>query len=325
MTASTRRRVLWAALLAALIAAAGAGAVYAEAGLYGFNVLLLRGGSFWGAVPPDSPRLSPSMRLALRDPPPAGQPGPLAWQAMEEGFEAAELPVLVDGAEVDRVLLARADPARFRFVARNAPAGNRLLDDWMADPGTVLAVNGSYYSRRGVPDTPLVSDGALLGPAAYTATHGVFVASDAFTGIRDLADGGWQAALAGARDAMVSYPLLLAADGSSRAGGSRWLANRSFVAQDAAGRIVVGTTTDAFFSLDRLAAFLRVAPLGLTLALNLDGGPVACQGIALGGFRRRFCGQWELAEDKGGTRLLGWGWGRHGRWALPIVLAVVRR
>ncbi len=81
MTASARRRGLWTALLAVLIAA-GAGAVYAEAGLYGFNVLLLRGGSFWDAVPPDSPRLSPSMRLALRDPPPAGQPGPLAWRTL---------------------------------------------------------------------------------------------------------------------------------------------------------------------------------------------------------------------------------------------------
>lgn len=325
MIASVRRWRIWVALLAILVAGSGAVTVYAKAELYGFNVLLLRGGSFWDPVPPDSPCLSPSMRLALHDPPPPVQPGPFEWRMIEDGFEAAELPVLADGAEVDRVLLARVDPGRFRFVVRNAPAGNWLLDDWMADPGTVLAVNGSYYTRHGTPDTPLVSDGALLGPVSYAATHGAFVASGASAGIRDLADGDWRAALAGARDAMVSYPLLLAADGSSRAGNSRWLANRSFVAQDAAGRIVIGTTTEAFFSLDRLAAFLRTAPLGLRLALNLDGGPVACQGIALGTFQRRFCGKWELAEDDHGTRLLSWHWGRYGRAALPVVLAAVRR
>ena len=118
---------------------------------------------------------------------------------------------------------------------------------------------------------------------------------------------------------------LLGADGGSRAERSRWLANRSFVAQDAAGRIMVGTTQEAFFSLDRLADFLRAAPLGLTLALNLDGGPVACQGVALGGFQRRFCGRWELADHDGRTELLTYSWGDIGNVGLPVVLAVVRR
>jgi len=302
-----------------------AGAVYVRAGVYGFNVLLLRGGPVWVDVAPDSPRLLASMRLALRDPAPPAQPGPFAWQTAAEGFETAELPVLANGAEVDRVLLARVDPKRFRFVARNAPAGNRLLDDWMADPGTVLVINGSYYSEHGLPDTPFISDGALLGPTDYDGAHGAFVASDAFTGIRDLAREPWRTALAGAQDAMVSYPLLLDANGVSRASQSRWLANRSFVAQDTDGRIVLGTTTDASFSLNRLADFLRSAPLGLRLVLNLDGGPIACQDIALGSFQRRFCGQWELAERDGQASLLTYRWGRFSRTGLPIVLAVVRR
>ena len=90
---------------------------------------------------------------------------------------------------------------------------------------------------------------------------------------------------------------MIDADGLSRSkGDARWLANRSFVAQDETGRIVLGTTKDAFFSLDRLAAFLREAPLALKLALNLDGGPIACQAIALKDFKRDFCGQWEMAS-----------------------------
>jgi hypothetical protein len=39
--------------------------------------------------------------------------------------------------------------------------------------------------------------------------------------------------------------------------------------------VIFGTTADAFFSFDRLAAFLRAAPLDIRIALNLDGGPVA--------------------------------------------------
>jgi hypothetical protein len=126
---------------------------------------------------------------------------------------------------------------------------------------------------------------------------------------------------------MVSYPLLIAADGSSRiARPSHWLANRSFVGQDEAGRVIIGTTADAYFSLDRLAAFLREAPLGLTLALNLDGGPVACQGIALNGFERRTYGKWEMeVEGEGASeraQLLTW---PYGTVAMPIVLVVYPR
>ena len=306
-----------------LLAGAVAGTLYAYAGTYGFNVLLRRGGTYWRSVPPDSAQLSPAMRLALRDPAPAAVPGTFAWRPVGEGFDVAELPALVDGREVDRLLLARVDPARYRFEVHNAPAGTKGVDDWMADLGALLVVNGSYYTRHGTPDTPFLSAGTQLGPVDYLAKQGAFVASDAVTSIHDLKQESWQTAFAGAHDAMVSYPLLLAADGSSRVTADRrWLANRSFVGQDEAGRIILGTTKDAFFSLDRFAAFLGTAPLGLALALNLDGGPVACQAIAVVGFHRRFCGQWETSTRDGNLRLLSWSFGQ---WALPVVLAVVRK
>ena len=90
------------------------------------------------------------------------------------------------------------------------------------------------------------------------------------------------------------------------------------------GRIVLGTTADAFFSLGRLAEFLRRAPLYLASVLNLDGGPVACQGIALGDYRRDFCGDWEFAMRDGDMQLLQPILGTR-RWGLPIVLAVHRK
>ncbi|MEJ1976062.1 MAG: phosphodiester glycosidase family protein [Acetobacteraceae bacterium] len=148
----------------------------------------------------------------------------------------------------------------------------------MTTLGAAFVINGSYYSRRGTPDTPFLSDGALLGPADYDATQGAFVASSATAGIHDLAHETWQTAFRAADNALVSYPLLLGPNPPDRQiKASRWLANRSFVGQDGAGKIILGTTTNAFFSLARLAAFLRTAPLGLTSALNLDGGPVACR------------------------------------------------
>jgi hypothetical protein len=186
-------------------------------------------------------------------------------------------------------------------------------------------INGSYFSRHGVPTTPFLSDRTELGPTNYVSQHGALVASAGSARIRDLAHEDWQTAFAGADDALVSYPMLIDTDGRSRAGGdSRWLANRSFVGQDGAGKIIFGTTAEAFFSISRLADFLRSSPLGLTLTLNLDGGPVACQGVKLGDCTRDFCGKWEFAFHDGRPELLEAAVGDR-RWGLPVVVAVLPR
>jgi len=189
----------------------------------------------------------------------------------------------------------------------------------MAQLGAALVVNGSYFSSLGGPDTPFLSDGTLLGPKDYDAKAGAFVASAKFTGIRNLAQEDWQTAFQGADNAMVSYPLLVRDGASGVVHPSRWLANRSFVGQDGAGHIIIGTTTDAFFTLDRLADFLLKAPLGLTLALNLDGGPVACQGISLNGYERKTYGRFELQAEGDRAWLLTRCYGTAG---MPMVLAV---
>lgn len=313
-----------AAALVAVAALTLAGA-YVYGGSYGLHVLLVRDVMVWRTVTPDDPRLSPAMRLALRDRTVGATAGAFAWRALEPGFDVAELPVIANGAEVERIALARVAPEHFRFIVRNYPAGTRTVDDWMRELGAVLVINGSYFTSHGTPDTPLVSAGTRLGPSHYVATHGAFVAARRLVRIQDLAGTDWHVALQGADDAMVSFPLLVASNGGDRVHADwRWLANRSFVGQDKAGRIIFGTTKDAFFSLDRLAAFLRAAPLDLTIALNLDGGPVASLGVALDGFRRNTCGQWELNMRGGDLKSLTPLFRSRDRcWEMPIVLAVL--
>lgn len=289
-----------------------------QAGPYGLHVFARHGGTYWLPVGIDSDRLSLSMRIALQGKP-AVVPGKFQWSSVDKGFEVAELPVLMDGQEVDRIFLARIDPAFFLFAVYNDVTGEHNVRQWMKQLGATLVVNGSYYSRHGEPDTPFLSNKILLGPADYDARAGAFVASPAFTGIRDLAHQNWQDAFRGADNAMVSYPLLIANSEAERIRPSQWLANRSFVGQDKSRHIIIGTTKDAFFSLDRLAVFLHDAPLGLTYALNLDGGPVASQAISLKGFGRETDGRWEMQVEGNRGSLLVW---PYGDVALPIAFAV---
>jgi hypothetical protein len=282
-----------------------------------------RKGLPWIPVDENTFWLEKSVRMALRRPAPVAHPGSMAWREIEPGFEVAQLPAKVGNVEVDRIFLARIDPARYRFAVRSDLGRN--LDDWMRELGAVLVVNGSYFTRSGGYATPVMVDGAAHGPREYRSTHGAFISAPDRTEIRDLAHGDWRTALRGSHTAMVSFPLLIAPDGTSRAPtGTAWLANRTFLGEDRAGRIVIGTTQGAFFPLDRLADFLKRSPLDLELALNLDGGPVACQGVALGSFRRSVYGRWELQIDDNGKAFLlaTQGWRRE---PMPIVLAVFPR
>lgn len=310
---------------AAVVLAGLAGApvaLYAATGLHGFNELIRHGVVFWLDVTPTDPRLSPSMRLALAGEPPAAMAGPFVWSQVAPGLEVAELPVLAAGRQVDLVYLTRVDPGRFRFEVHTDPAGGTDLRAWMRTLHATVVINGSYYDRRGRPATPVVADGVTQGPEIGGTTEGAaFVASAHGATLRVLSDGDWRVAFRGAADGLVSFPLLAGPGLAQRpVQASRWLANRSFLGQDRAGRILLGTTADAFFSLQRLSAFLQAAPLDLSVAVNLDGGAVACQAVVAGSYRRDVCGQGELQDHAGRLQYLRL---RQGRPFLPVALAVV--
>ncbi len=263
------------------------------------------GSAVWIPVSADTFWLPHSLSLALREPPPQAAPGSVEWVVASDGFETGRLPALVNGEKVDEIVLARIDPAKFRFEVLNDPRGRKRLGGWLSETGAALIVNGSYYGRDGRPTTPIVNKGVLAGPSEYSSQHGAFIVKASQARIADLTQEDWRAAFKDADAGIVSYPLLIAPDGSTgRATRSRWLANRSFVGVDDRGRVIIGTTVSAYFSLDRLAEFLKASPLGLKGALNLDGGPVACQGVALGPVRLRQYGLWEIQNDGRNAKML---------------------
>ena len=295
-------RRLFKRLLVILAAALALGLVYWK---YAGAIAIGFGSAIWIPVSAETFWLPHSLSLALQNPAPQATPGAVEWTTASEGFQTGRLPALVNGETVDEIVVARIDPARFRFEVLNQPSGKRRLGDWLRETGAALIVNGSYYDRVGRPATPIVNKGVPAGPAAYTSQHGAFIVKDAQARIADLTQEDWQAAFKEADAGIVSYPMLIAPDGATgRPVQSRWLANRSFVGVDDRGFVVIGTTASAFFSLDRLAVFLKASPLRLKAALNLDGGPVACQGVALGPVQLKQFGLWEIQADGAEAKML---------------------
>jgi hypothetical protein len=281
------------------------------------------GGTFGIPVSKDTFWLPDAIRLGLSDNPGEIAAGSLVWTKADEGFEVAWLDVKAGGLVIDGIALARIDPLQHRFAVLQEPSGNRHLEDWMRDTGAELIVNASYYDRAGKPATPVVDQGMLSGPQDYQSQHGAFVIKEQHGNIWDLRAGRWQELFDHAEAGLVSYPLLVAPDGAKRTVPTQWLANRSFIAIDNQGRVLIGTTQSAFFSLDRLAIFLKAAIPDLRAALNLDGGPVASQAVSVRDIRRTLHGRWELQAKNGKGRLLPVSVFMTA--PMPIVIAVFKR
>jgi len=281
------------------------------------------GGTFGIPVSKHTFLLPAALKLGLSDPVPEATAGPLVWAKAQDGFDVAWLDVTTDGSVIDGIALARIDPSQHRFSVLDEPSGKRHLEDWMRDTGAELIVNASYYDRAGKPATPVVDQGVVSGPRVYESQHGAFVVKASRGDIRDLRIDRWPILFDYAEAGLVSYPLLLAPDGTKRTVPSQWLANRSFVGVDNQGRVIIGTTQSAFFSLDRLADFLKAAIPDLKAALNLDGGPVASQAIAVGDVRRKIHGRWELQGQNGKGRLLPVATFMTA--PMPVVIAVFKR
>jgi hypothetical protein len=298
---------------------------YTERSLYWIIVFLHGGPTHWLTMQADDARFPQPIKWALSGQPPAASAGAFTWHEADSGLETAELPVMANGQQVDSILLVRVNPAQFRFVVQNAPAGQHDLHGWMNALHPVVLINGSYFSWNGKPDTPFLSNGSLLSSRDKPPAQGAFVVSNnQAVAVDALPDSDWRRAFQGVTDGLATYPLLIGPDGYNRAiKESHWVANRSFVGEDGKGDIIFGTTTSAFFSLSRFAPFLYSAPLDLKVALNLDGGPVACQAVNTSGYQRHFCGAWEIRDYGGLFKVLHM---PAGSWIpLPVVVAVYKK
>lgn len=316
-----RRRPRWAAFAA--VAAGLAVGLLLYSAYVGAPPIVYRDGLIYISMRQDAPWLSRSVRLGLESPAVRAEPGQLSWRRLAPGLEIGELPVMVGDEEVERLYLTRIDSELYEFRILVEP--NKDLDAWMRDLQPAAVINGSYYNAELGPATPVLIDGVRSGPADYSASHGAFVSSARRTALVDLSHADWRSMITDAETMLVSYPTLLDADGANRAQPSRWLASRSFLAEDADGLIILGSAPEGFFSLYRLGEFLKRAPMELRYALNLDGGPVACQGVSAGGVTRRVYGRVELQHDvdRGPLRVLPAARDIHA--LMPIALAAFPR
>ena len=101
---------------------------------------------------------------------------------------------------------------------------------------------------------------------------------------------------AGWREVAQSF-MLFGRDGEIRVRRSDQVANRTVVAEDREGRMVI-VTSEGGYTLRDLAIVLREAPLGLTQAMAMDGGHEAQLCVRAGNFRYASFGRWRAEDER---------------------------
>ena len=219
-----------------------------------------------------NPSLAPVPSLAPLTSPTA-PPIPTAtfgpnWLTRSPGFERREWLVTFPEGYSETVIAFRVDPAQYRLRVLYAPARPALVSQW--ERSARLVFNAGFFDENNVALGLLVSDGQFFGQS-YVDFGGMFSVAADVPSVRSLIDVPYQPGEA-LTQAVQSFPMLLRPNGTVYAKEDGARARRTAMAVDGAGRVLVFIAPRGAFTLAGLAAWLRDADLGLTAALNLDGG-----------------------------------------------------
>jgi len=205
------------------------------------------------------------------------------------------------------IAVMRLDPEQvtleMRHYTREKPGRPMSLVEWQRLTGTAAVFNaGQYYpdfSYMGL----LVCGGRTVSSRLHPKFQAVLVASPvagsegeeegdntAAARVIDLRHESIDPRRPGWREVAQSF-MLFDHTGRIRTRRSTQVANRTVVAEDRHGRILV-ITTEGAYTLWEFAGLLKEWPLQLTHAMSMDGGLEASMCVVTDGFRYASFGQW---------------------------------
>jgi uncharacterized protein YigE (DUF2233 family) len=205
------------------------------------------------------------------------------WQSLGRGLQFTRVDVYREGADnevLTTLTVVKIDPASNAFrVFHHAP---QSITDWQQELKAPIVFNASYYRPDHKPVGLIISDGQAIGPVHNRQMRGMFVAEPKGISpdlpratILDLQTTPVNPKSLPWTQGVQSFPLLLDYKGNIRVRGSEKKANRTVIATDRVGNILVFNTSNRYFTLREMAQFLKTSTFAIDSALNLDGGTEA--------------------------------------------------
>lgn len=221
--------------------------------------------------------------------------------------------------------VVRLDPDRVRFQIshfRDLDGGKPLtVEAWQAKTKALISVNPGQFDERGTHLGLLIKDGTNIGTGLLSVWKGIFAAEPRNKALPqavliDLAYTPFDPAASQYAQAVQSF-MLLDTKGRKRVRKSDWKANRTVLAFDQAGRVLI-LCTEGAYTLWEFADWLAESKLGVVKAMSLDGGHKAEMAVKVDDFSYVTYGQW-VTNDYGNLSLPGF------KATLPAVIGVFAR
>lgn len=232
----------------------------------------------------------------------------LRWRELGPGLEFTLLhgePYCRRGSSAIAVL--RLDPERVRLRVRHYTENPepRPLDvvEWQRLTKAVAVFNAGQFHPDFRPLGLLASGGRWLYRRPHPDFQALLVAGRRSDGrgarVLDLTSHPRSPDSLPWNEVAQSF-MLFDTSGTLRARRSERIANRTVVAEDRQGRLLV-VVSEGAYTLADLAHVLQQSTLGLRHAMNMDGGREAELVVARGSFRYASFGQWSPGDDHPGS------------------------
>ncbi|MGO9621452.1 MAG: phosphodiester glycosidase family protein [Desulfobaccales bacterium] len=205
------------------------------------------------------------------------------WRTLGRGLSFTRVEVIREGEDrevVAALAVVKIDPASNAFrVFHHAP---QSISTWQQELQAPIVFNASYYGPGYQPVGLIIADGQATGPTNNRQMRGMFVAEpkgispdlpratilDLLATPLNLKNLPWT-------QGVQSFPLLLDYKGNIRVRNSDKTSNRTVIATDRVGNILVFNTSNSYFTLREMAQFLKASKFEIDSAMNLDGGSEA--------------------------------------------------
>jgi len=214
----------------------------------------------------------------------------IEWTLVNTGLEFAKIDVHRREEKVDKISVLKIDPKYNKlqvFTAYDqldAPE-SQDIQTWQAITGATALINSAQYEAKpwGQPCGLAIRRGKNIGPLNDARTRGMLVAEPKDIGVPqiDLLDfkyDRFDPKTTTYTEGVQHWPILLDRNGRIRVNPTDWQANRTVIAKDHEGKILVFTTEGGFFTLYNFGRFLRESNkrtdhgFNVHTAMNLDGG-----------------------------------------------------
>jgi uncharacterized protein YigE (DUF2233 family) len=194
------------------------------------------------------------------------------WQELRPGLERRTINLPEQENQFrESLYILRVDPNFFAFDVGYHPGQPQSLEQWQAETGALLVVNGGFFTEEYIATGATVTNGQTSG-SSYQDFGGMFAVSANGPSLRWLPQQPYdpsEGLLAG----LQSFPMLVTPGGQPgfpEEDGQR--ARRTIIAQDTQGRILFVLAINGSFTLYQMSRFLVDSDMGIDSALNLDGG-----------------------------------------------------